>query len=107
MDSAALVDWINQDFNVRATLVIGIMMIVVSGPPLAIAWYLWRIGTRTITTGRYPPDGVSMLRALPVITGPAATTRGRLLRAFSAMTTITAVLMSLVLLRFAILVWTR
>jgi hypothetical protein len=105
MDSAALVAWINEDFHVRATLVIGLLMLAVSGPPLGIAWYLWRIGARTLAAGRYPPPGVAMLRDLPVITGPAAVTRARLLRAFSAMTAVTAVLMSLVLLRFAILVW--
>ena len=107
MDAASLTAWINQDFTFRATLVIGAMMMFASGPPLVLAWFLWRIGSRTVLERRYPPENVRMLREVPPITGSAAESRGRLLKVFATMVATGALLIALVLVRFAFLVWTR
>lgn len=100
MDAASLTAWINEDFTFRATLVVGAMVIFAAGPPLAIAAYLWRIGTRTLAANRYPPPGIRLLRDVPPVTGSAAASRGRLLRAFSSMLAVSALLIAAVLLRF-------
>jgi hypothetical protein len=107
MDTSALAAWINEDFELRATLVIAGLTLFASGPPFALAWFLWRIGSRTIAAGRYPPPGIRLLKDMPVITGGAARQRGQLLKVFSTSVATAALVIALILLRFAFVVWTR
>jgi hypothetical protein len=107
MDTSALAAWINEDFVFRATLVIAGMMLFASGPPLVLAWFLWRVGSRTVAAGRYPPPGIRLLQDMPVVTGSAARQRGRLLKVFSTSIATAALVIALILLRFAFMVWTR
>jgi hypothetical protein len=99
--------WLREDFALRMTLLIAAMMIFASGPPLALAIYLWRFGNRVIASARFPPPGTRLVRDAPVITGKSAQSRGRALRMFAATLAVSALLIAATLVRFGILVWTR
>ena len=106
MDTASIAEWVKADFPFRAQLLVVALMLFASGPPLAMAIFLWRVGTRTIKENRYPPSGIRLLRDLPPVTGSPAQSRGRLIKVFATSVGATALLIALVLLRFAFLVST-
>ena len=79
-----LAAWILSDpalTRARAGLVLvgaGSLLVLPLG---AFAVYFWRLGTRSIEGGEFPPPGVAMLRDTEIVTGDAAIAQGRGLRA--------------------------
>lgn len=80
----------------RMAVIIGTLYI----PALPALWMcrrLWSLG-RAVTAGRrFPPAGVGVIRATPVVTGRGAALRGVMLRAVALTAAITFVVTPLVL----------
>ena len=70
---------------------------------LGTAWFLWRLGRRTIAAGRFPPPGLRLVRDEPVLTGDAATRRGRIAQGLSVIIGLAVVGLALALWRLATL----
>jgi hypothetical protein len=72
--------WLRADPVARVRLVAAALTLLTTGPAIAMAIYLWRIGRRVISVDRYPPPGVHLLRETRSVTGPAARRIGRLMQ---------------------------
>ena len=64
----------------RVKLVFSLAAALLSAPLVAFAAYLWSLGAKVVRAGVFPPPGYRVIRDTPVITGPAAESRGRLLK---------------------------
>ena len=60
----------------RAKLVIFVSAVVLSAPVIAVAIYLWLLGTKVLRAQEFPPPGLRVIRDTPVIGGSGAVTRG-------------------------------
>lgn len=98
--------WVRQDLDARFRIVIVSLMILTSGPALGLAVYLWRLGGRIVLAGRYPPPGLRLTRDVLVVTGPAASRRGRLIQLFAAVLGLMALLLAFFLWRLVSLLKT-
>jgi hypothetical protein len=70
----------------------------------ALGAYLFRQGRRIRRAGQYPLPGVRVVRATPVVTGPGALVRGRLLQVLAVVLALIALLAGAMLLLVADLV---
>jgi hypothetical protein len=89
--------WLKRDVS-RLTFVAAAVTILTTAPLLGLAAYLWHLGRRILHVDRYPPPGLRFIREAPVVTGPAARRRGRLIQGF-------AVVLGLAGLLLAFLFW--
>lgn len=64
----------------RSAIVLLVIAVLGAVPTLGMGLYLWRLGSRTIREGRYPPSGVRMLRDTIVVRGRPAVWRGGVAR---------------------------
>jgi hypothetical protein len=96
--------WIKADAPVRMAMVIVTLIVMASGPPLALAMYLWRFGRDVVRTARFPPPEARVVQDMPVIVGDAARQRGRAMQIFAAGVGISALLIAATLVRFLLLV---
>jgi hypothetical protein len=87
--------WLMRDPGARIALVVAAVTAVTIGPLVGLAVYLWQLGGRTIRAGQYPPPGLRLLRDAPVLTGAAASRRGRLARRSAMALGVTATLVAL------------
>jgi hypothetical protein len=67
-------------------------------PVWAVNVYLWRLGSRSIRSGIFPPPGIPVIRDMPVLRDNAARKCGRVLQ-------ILAAVMSAVAAGFAVALW--
>jgi hypothetical protein len=67
----------------RVKLVFSLTAALLSAPLVAFAAYLWSLGAKVVRAGVFPPPGYRVIRDTPVITGPAAESRGRALKALA------------------------
>jgi hypothetical protein len=91
--------WLEQDLSARLRLVAVVLAIVTSGPVLGLAGYCWHFGRRIVHAQRYPPPGLRLTRDTPVVTGPAAGRRGRLIQVFAGVLGLGALLLPFFLWR--------
>jgi hypothetical protein len=73
-------------------------------PVWAFNIYLWRLGSRIVVTGQFPPPGMKVLRDTPVLRDAAARKCGRLLQVVAAVTSAAALGIAIALWRLAALV---
>jgi len=66
--------------NVYLTVICAFIIV---SPVIAGAVYLLILGNRTIKEGQFPPDGYAVSRDSPLIEGPDARTRGRIIQFLS------------------------
>lgn len=102
----ALLEWAASDpaqMRSRAQLLIGVVGVILLGPLAGFATYLWRLGSRTLAEGRFPPEDLAVIRNVLVMRGAEARGRGRLLRGFAAALFVMIGLMAVVLIRLATL----
>ena len=64
----------------RARLALYWSALVLSVPLIAFAVYLWLLGARVQRAQQFPPPGFRVVRDTPVISGPAAVTRGQVIQ---------------------------
>jgi uncharacterized membrane protein len=69
---------------ISAPVIVIAMIMLVILPLFGFAWWLWRIGARTISGERYPPEGVRVIGRGIELHGEAARRRGRLAQVFAA-----------------------
>lgn len=91
--------WVRQDSSTRIRLVLVALTIFTSGPLVGLAVYLWRLGGRIVRAERYPPPGLGLMRDTLVVTGPAASRRGRLIQFLAAVLGLVALLLAAFLWR--------
>ena len=95
--------WLKEDLRGRSRIVLGAIAVLMAGPLLALAAYLWHLGGRVVATGRFPPSGARLVRDTPVVTGSAATRAGRVLQSCAAALAVAAVLLAVFIWRIAAL----
>lgn len=101
-----LLEWVTSDPSQtrrRAQLIVAVLGLIVVGPLIGLALYVWRLGTRTLNEERFPPEGLIVLRDMLVVRGAEARSRGRVFRAFSMAFFVIAGLLLLILWRLATL----
>src|SRR5262245_51853679 len=64
-----LESWLRQDLHARAWTIVWLAVAVVALPVLGVAGYLWHLGTRVASSGRYPPPGLRVLYDTEIVTG--------------------------------------
>jgi len=97
-------DWVVQDPGTRVPLtltILGVMMVV---PLVGFAVYLWRMAARVVEGREFPPKGYRVLRPGPVITGEAAMSHARGIRAVAIFFMVAAVALVIMLWRFGALI---
>jgi len=84
---AAIHAWLeaNIEWLVRHTWAVFLAGLIVVLPVLALAAYLFLVGSRIARSGRYPAPGYAVARAAPVVTGRRAVIRGRVVQVLSAL----------------------
>jgi hypothetical protein len=100
----ALLEWASSDparTRSRAQLLIALVAVIFLAPLAGLAIYLWRLGTRTLSEQRFPPEGLALTRDVLVMRGAQARARGRLIRGFATALFVMIALMALVLVRLA------
>lgn len=73
------------DFLLRHPEIVAFLFLLLALPLMIGAIYLWRLGAAAIRSNRFPPDGVPVIVATPVIRGTAAVARGRLIQILAAL----------------------
>ena len=97
----AIEDWLTRDPEQavqRFQLVLICLGLLISIPLLLFAAYFLRFGARIVEAERFPPPGAGVIRDTPVVAGPAARRRGRLIQAV-------AVLFIFIALAAPVLLW--
>ena len=61
-----------QQVRFRAGMVLSLVAVVVVGPLIGLAAYLYRLGAASARAERFPPPGAAMLYDTPVVSGRAA-----------------------------------
>src|SRR5262249_58752968 len=77
-------DWLRSEpgkLAHRARLGFLLLALALVAPVLAFAVQLWRLGARVLRARQFPPPGYRVIRDTPVISGPAAGSPGRGLKA--------------------------
>jgi hypothetical protein len=98
--------WVEQDPHVRVRVVIMALVLLTTGPALAMSAYFWHLGRRIVRAGRCPPPGLCVWRDTPVLTGRTAVVRGRLLATLGAVFGVAGLLLAFFLWRLMSLVGT-
>jgi hypothetical protein len=91
--------WVNADLPTRSRLVAAALILLMTGPAIAMSVYLWRLGTRAVRSQQFPPPGLRVARDTPVVTGDAAARAGRWIRTLAAALGAAGVLLGLLLWR--------
>lgn len=79
----AIADWLRAEPSAivfRARMLLLTLAIIMVGPPVGAGVYLWRFGSRVVSSNRFPPPGTRLVQDMLVLTGAAAQSRGRLAR---------------------------
>ncbi|MGE5549080.1 MAG: hypothetical protein ACM3ZC_00920 [Bacteroidota bacterium] len=72
---AALGDWLTKDPGQAASrlrMTFGSLAVFIAGPILGFSAYFWRLGGRIVTTERFPPPGMAVVRDTHVLQNGAA-----------------------------------
>jgi hypothetical protein len=91
--------WVAANPRSRLSVVLWLMVLLTSAPAILMAVHLWRLGSRAVRARRFPPPGLRVVRATVVLTGEAASRRGRLLQIFAGALATSGILLGLTLWR--------
>jgi hypothetical protein len=97
-------DWLvsePRDLARRLTLFFLLATALVSIPLLACGTYLWSLADKVQAARMFPPPGFRAIRDTPVVEGPAAVLRGRILRVVALGLGVASVLLCLLLWELA------
>jgi hypothetical protein len=101
-----LADWVRADpgrFAQRVELLFAAFAVLLVAPLVAMAAYLSSLGGRTVRTREFPPPGTRVMHDTEILGGDRAVTRGRWLQGVAVFLGTAAVLIGLLLWRFAAL----
>jgi len=96
--------WLKEDPSAmvpRARMLLLALALIMAGPPVAAGVYLWRFGTRVVTSTRFPPPGARLVQDMVVLTGDAARNRGRIAQGAGLVLLFAGCVMALLLWRLA------
>ena len=79
----------------RARVVIRAAAFLLAAPLVAFAAYLWLLGAKALRAQQFPPPGLRVIRDTPVVSGPAAVTRGHAIQIFAVCLGVGAVVLCL------------
>jgi hypothetical protein len=105
----ALLRWITEDpeqMDDRLVIFSWGLALGVVVPMLLLAAYLWRLGSRIVHSGVFPPPGMCVVRDTRVLFGRRAVRRGRLLKVLASLAGATAAGFVIVLWRLTSLLTT-
>lgn len=105
---AALGDWLTKDPGQAASrlrMTFGSLAVLIAGPILGFSAYFWRLGGRIVTTERFPPPGMAVVRDTHVLQNGAARRRGRLIQAGAALLASAGCAIALMLWMIQNLLW--
>jgi hypothetical protein len=80
-------------------VVFGALTIISAGPVLGMAGYLWRLGQRVASSGRYPPPGLRVLQDTEVVDGAQAIRLSRAMKVFGSVLATAALVLAAFLWR--------
>lgn len=78
----------------RANLIICLFAAAIVLLLVGMAVYVWRLGAKVSRQQRFPPPGVRVLYGTPVLSGPAAMTRGRVIQVVAVFLGLSAVVLA-------------
>ena len=99
----ALEAWIREEPIARLRIVMAAVTLLTALPLLIFAAYLWRLGSRVLSAGQFPPPGYRVMRATAPVTGPAALRRARLAQVSAALLGVASAIFVFVLWRLTLL----
>jgi hypothetical protein len=91
--------WLVEDLRSRTIVVFGALTIISAGPVLGMAGYLWRLGQRVASSGRYPPPGLRVLQDTEVVDGAQAIRLSRAMKVFGSVLATAALVLAAFLWR--------
>lgn len=92
--------WVAASPESRLRVVMWLVMLSTVAPVILMAVYLWRLGSRITRARRFPPPGLRVVRQTVVLTGDAASRRGRLLQILAGGLAAAGALLGFTLWRF-------
>lgn len=98
-----LIAWMVENPLRLKTSILGGVVVLFLIPLLLASVWAWRLGTRVLDEGRFPPQGMKVVRDTVVVLGVQARRRGRLLQGLGVMFVIAGGGMLLVALRLVAL----
>ena len=98
-----LTEWVLADPASRGLMALLILGALIVLPLLIFAVYSFRLGTRAVQQGQFPPAGYRLLRPRTPVTGAAAVRQGRVLRVVAMILISFALALAIVVWRFGIL----
>jgi hypothetical protein len=97
-----LTDWAERNPQRAFDLLLPVLGVTIALPGLAMTWYFWRLGTRVVREGRFPPANSGWLKTTVVIRGPGARRQGRMLQVSAVLLAATLVVFGVVIIRLVI-----
>jgi hypothetical protein len=91
--------WLVQDLRSRTIVVFAALTVISAGPVLGLAGYLWRLGQRVATTGRYPPPGLRVVNDTEIVDGLQAARVSRAMKVFGSVLATAALVLAAFLWR--------
>jgi hypothetical protein len=91
--------WLVEDLRARTIVVFAVLTIISAAPVLGLAGYLWRLGHRIASSGRYPPPGLRVLHDMEVVDGPQALRLSRAMKVFGSLLATAALVLAAFLWR--------
>lgn len=98
-----LTAWVLEDPSTRAPLAMGVLGTLLVVPLAIFAIYMLRLGSTTIATRRFPPDGYRLLRSVQPVSGDMALRQGRIVRIMALLLLAGAVMIAIFMWRFGVL----
>lgn len=96
-------EWLLEDPGARVPLTLTTLGVLLVLPLVAVAVYLWRMAADVAENREFPPKGYRVLRPGHTVTGEAAISRARGIRAIAIFFVVAAAALVLMLWRFAVL----
>ena len=96
--------WVMEDPPTRVPLTLTALGVLLVLPLVGFAAYMWRMATRVRVERVFPPSGYRVLRKTLPLTGDAAVSQARLLRALAVFLAVAAALLVFQLWRFAMVI---
>lgn len=101
-----LMDWLLEDPPARLGWLIGGLG-VLTLPVYLFAWGFWTMGRAVVSSERYPPPGMRVVRDTRVVTGRAAVRRGRWLQGGAVAVAVLGIGLAVLLSMMAVYLTTR
>jgi hypothetical protein len=97
-------NWVLEDPGTRVPLTLTTLGLLLVLPLVGFAVYLWRMAARAVEGREFPPKGYRVVPPVPSMSGEAAISRARGVRAIAIFLVVAAAALVIMLWRFAVLI---